>query len=88
MNPADATMAPGVTATEPGGIESREMMRIAGLLGARSGVSVIDSSELCPIYDVSGTTSRLAGCVVLRIMAAIAQDRGEFVDQLLRRPVS
>ena len=88
FNVMDASMAPGVTATEPGGIESREMMRIAGLLGARGGVSVIDISELCPIYDVSGTTSRLAVCVVLRVMAAIAQSRGELVDQSLRRPAS
>ena len=88
LNVMDASMAPGVTATEPGGIESREMMRIAGLLGARGGVSVIDISELCPIYDVSGTTSRLAVCVILRIMASIAQSRGELVDQSLRRPAS
>lgn len=45
-------------------------------------------SELCPIYDVSGTTSRLEVYVVLRIMAAIAQSRGELVDQSLRRPAS
>ena len=88
LNVMDASMAPGVTATEPGGIESREMMRIAGLLGARGGVSVIDISELCPIFDVSGTTSRLAVCVILRIMASIAQSRGELVDQSLRRPAS
>ena len=88
FNVMDASMAPGVTAAEPGGIESREMMRIAGLLGARGGVSVIDISELCPIFDVSGTTSRLAVCVVLRIMAALAQSRGELVDQGIKRPSS
>ena len=88
FNVMDASMAPGVTAAEPGGIESREMMRIAGLLGAQGGVSVIDISELCPIFDVSGTTSRLAVCVVLRIMAALAQSRGELVDQEIKRPSS
>ena len=86
FNVMDASMAPGVTAAEPGGIESREMMRIAGLLGARGGVSVIEISELCPIFDVSGTTSRLAVCVVLRILAALAQSRGEQVDQAIKRP--
>ena len=86
FNVMDASMAPGVTAAEPGGIESREMMRIAGLLGARGGVSVIEVSELCPIFDVSGTTSRLAVCVVLRILAALAQSRGEQVDQAIKRP--
>ena len=64
FNVMDASMAPGVTAAEPGGLESREMMRIAGALGRRGSASVIEVSELCPIFDVSGTTSRLAVCVV------------------------
>jgi agmatinase len=88
FNVMDASMAPGVTAAEPGGLESREMMRIAGALGRRGGVSVIEVSELCPIFDVSGTTSRLAVCVVLRTLAAMAQSRGETVDQKIKRPAS
>ena len=88
LNVMDASMAPGVTAAEPGGLESREMMRIAGAIGRRGGVSVIEISELCPIFDVSGTTSRLAVCLVLRIMAALAQSRGDVVDQTIRRPGS
>ena len=88
LNVMDASMAPGVTAAEPGGLESREMMRIAGAIGRRGGVSVIEISELCPIFDVSGTTSRLAVCLVLRIMAALAQSRGDVVDQTIRRPSS
>ena len=82
----DASDAPGVTSAEPGGIESREIMKIASALGRRGSVSVIEISELCPIFDVSGTSSRLAVCVILRIMAAIAQARGELVDLDLRRP--
>jgi arginase family enzyme len=62
------------------------MMRIAGALGRRRGVSVIEVSELCPIFDVSGITSRLAVCVVLRTMAAMAQSRGELVDTTIKRP--
>ena len=52
FNVMDASMAPGVTATEPGGIESREMMRIANLLGARGlripvlGCRGVDSERL------------------------------------------
>ena len=88
LNVMDASMAPGVTAAEPGGLESREMMRIAGAIGRRGGVSVIEISELCPIFDVSGTTARLAVCLVLRIMAALAQSRGDVVDQTIRRPSS
>ncbi len=86
FNVMDASAAPGVTATEPGGMESREMMRVAGALGARGKVSVIEVSELCPIFDVSGTTSRLSVCVILRILAAMAQARGEVVDKKVRRP--
>jgi len=86
FNVMDASMAPGVTSAEPGGLESREMMRIADAIGRRGGVSVIEVSELCPIFDVSGTTSRLAVCVVLRILAAMARSRGEQVDPGLKRP--
>ena len=39
--------------------------------------NVIDVSELCPVFDVSGTAARLAVCVVTRIMAALAKERGE-----------
>jgi agmatinase len=86
FNVMDASTAPGVTSAEPGGLESREMMRIADVLGHQGGVGVIEISELCPIFDVSGTTSRLAVCVVLRILAAMAQSRGEQVDPGLKRP--
>lgn len=88
FNVMDASDAPGVTSTEPGGLESREMMKIAGALGRRRAVSVIEISELCPIFDVSGTSSRLAVCVILRILAAISQARGDVVDPGLRRPAN
>ena len=63
------------------------MMKIASNLGRHGGVNVIEISELCPIFDVSGTSSRLAVCVILRVMAAITRARGELVDPKLRRPV-
>jgi agmatinase len=85
FNVMDASAAPGVTATEPGGLESREMIRIADVIGEQKSVSLIDVTELAPVFDVSGTTSRLAVCLVLRLMAAMARARGELVDQKLRR---
>jgi agmatinase len=85
FNVMDASDAPGVTSTEPGGLESREMMRIAELIGRRKTLSVIDVSELCPVFDVSGTAARLAVCVVTRIMAALAKERGEEIDPNIRR---
>lgn len=85
FNVMDASAAPGVTSAEPGGLESREMVRVADILGEQKKVSVIDVTELAPVYDVSGTTSRLAVCTVLRLMAAIAKANGQLVDQKLRR---
>jgi agmatinase len=85
FNVMDASAAPGVTATEPGGLESREIVQVADIIGERKTVSLIDVTELAPVFDVSGTTSRLAVCTVLRLMAAMARARGELVDQRLRR---
>jgi arginase family enzyme len=81
----DASAAPGVTAAEPGGLESREMVHIADIIGEQKTVGIIDVTELAPVFDVSGTTSRLAVCTVLRLMAAMARARGELVDPALRR---
>ncbi|MGE3968417.1 MAG: agmatinase family protein [Dongiaceae bacterium] len=88
FNVMDASAAPGVTSAEPGGIEAREMIRIADMIGKEGKVSAIEISELCPIFDVSGTTSRLAVCIILRLMAAMAQTHGKTVDESLRRPKS
>ena len=85
MNVMDASAAPGVTAPEPGGLESREVMQLATILGQKGTPSVIEISELSPVYDVSDTTSKLAACIVLRIMAANCKERGELVDQSIRR---
>jgi len=85
MNMMDASAAPGVTAPEPGGFESREMMQIAAMLGNRGSVNVIEISELAPVFDVSGTTSKLAACIVLRLMASMARRRGDIIDQSIRR---
>ncbi len=85
FNVMDASAAPGVTATEPGEMESREMMRITEMIAKFKNASVIDVSELCPMFDVSGTAARLAVCVITRIMAALAKERGEVIDSRIRR---
>jgi agmatinase len=85
MNVMDASAAPGVTAAEPGGLESREIMRVADILGKRGSIGIIEVSELSPIFDVSGTTSRLAICVILKILAALYQREGKTVDPAIRR---
>ena len=86
FNVMDSSVAPGVTATETGGLESREIMQIASRLGETGGPSIIDVTELCPMFDVSGSTSRMAVCVVLRIMAGVAKLNGNTLDESLRRP--
>jgi len=86
FNVLDSSAAPGVTATEPGGLESREIMRVASRIAKQQRVSVIDVTELCPMFDVSGSTSRTAVCVVLRILAEIANLKGKTLDESIRRP--
>jgi arginase family enzyme len=61
-------------------------MRVASKISERGGLSVIDVTELCPMFDVSGSTSRMACCVVMRIMAGIALKHGKTLDESLRRP--
>ncbi len=85
MNCMDASAAPGVTMTEPGGIESREIMRLVRMIGNKKKVSVIDITENCPLYDIGGTTSRLSVCVVLRLIAAIMAAKGQTVDPNIKR---
>jgi agmatinase len=88
MNIMDASAAPGVTAPEPGGLDAREIMRAAEILGERPGVGIIDLTELCPVVDVNGTTTKLAACVLLRYLATLAKTRGEHVDPDIRRPTA
>ena len=86
FNVMDSSCAPGVTATEPGGLEAREIMRVAAKIAGAGGPTVIDVSELCPMFDVSGSTSRMAVCVVLRILAGVARRNGKTLDDSIRRP--
>jgi arginase family enzyme len=82
----DSSAAPGVTATESGGLESREIIRVAAKIAERGGPSIVDVTELCPMFDISGSTSRMAVCVVLRIMAGVAAKNGQMIDDAIRRP--
>jgi agmatinase len=86
FNVMDSSAAPGVTATESGGLESREIIRVAAKIAERGGPSIIDVTELCPMFDISGSTSRMAVCVTLRIMAGVAVKNGQMIDDAIRRP--
>ena len=86
LNILDSSAAPGVTFTESGGLSSRELIRVAKKISDRGHISVIDVTELCPMTDVAGSTSRTAVTIVQRIMAGIQKIHGKTLDESLRRP--
>lgn len=85
LNVMDASCAPGVTAPEPGGIETREIIQAAGALGRRGSVGIIEVAELSPIYDINMITCKLAACTLFHFLASLAQSEGCRVDPALRR---
>lgn len=85
LNAMDASCAPGVTAPEPGGIETREIIQAASALGRRGSVGIVEVAELSPIYDINMITCKLAACIVYHFIASLAQSEGCRVDPSLRR---
>jgi agmatinase len=67
----DASGAPGTTAPEPFGLKSREAIELARI-GGTYGANVLEISELCPIWDSNGITSKLACCLVYHFLGARA----------------
>lgn len=65
----DAAYAPGTSGPEPGGLTSREIITAARMLG-RHGVTIFDIVELCPAYDPSGITARLACYIIFNLLGA------------------
>lgn len=85
LNVVDAASAPGVTAPEPGGLDGREAIAMARTLGKHKSASVIEISELSPIYDINMITSKLGICLVDHFLASISQSRGCKVDPSVTR---
>lgn len=81
MNVMDAACAPGVTLPEPGGLEAREMVTAAEILGRLPDVGAIVVAELSPHFDVNSMTTKLAASTVLRLLASRADAQGEHVAQ-------
>jgi len=68
----DASCMPGTTAPETFGIKSREAIqhaRVAGTFGA----DVFEISELCPQFDVSDMSIKLACCMIYHYLGSRAQ---------------
>ena len=69
---------PGTTAPECFGIKSREAIQLARIAGTY-GVDVLEISELCPIFDVSQMSIKLACCMIYHYLGSRARtllDRG------------
>lgn len=65
----DAAYAPGTSGPEPGGLTSREILTAARMIG-RSGVTIFDIVELCPAYDPSDITAKLACYIIFNVLGA------------------
>jgi agmatinase len=62
----DPAFAPGVTAPEPGGITSRELLEVFPLLESlKKNIIAFDLVEICPPYDPSQITA-LLGAKIMR----------------------
>lgn len=67
----DCSCAPGTTAPEPFGIKAREALKLAKIAGTY-GASVMEISELCPLWDANNITSKLACCMVYHFLGSRA----------------
>jgi agmatinase len=68
----DASCMPGTTAPECFGIKPREAIQIARIAG-RYGADILEISELCPTFDVSQISIKLACCLVHHYLGSRAQ---------------
>ncbi len=75
----DASCAPGTTAPEPFGITAREAIQLARIAG-EYGASIMEISELCPLWDANTITSKLSCCMFYHFLGSRAKtlrDRGQ-----------
>lgn len=67
----DASCAPGTTAPEPFGLKAREAIQLARVAGTY-GASIMEISELCPVWDSNNITGKLACCMVYHFLGSRA----------------
>ena len=75
----DASCMPGTTAPECFGIKAREAIQLARIAGTY-GCDILELSELCPIFDVSYMSIKLACCMIYHYLGSRAKtlrDRGQ-----------
>lgn len=68
-----AADAPGVSAVLPNGLEARELLAAARLLGRCSRTVALDIAEVNPRYDRDNITARLAAHAALQFLAGLAE---------------
>jgi formimidoylglutamase len=70
LDAADAAHAPGVSAPGIGGLTSREMIEIVGVIASHPKLIGADVMELAPPYDQDARTAKLAARLLLELLAA------------------
>jgi arginase family enzyme len=71
----DPAYAPGTGTPEPGGLTTRELMRVVRRAGLELDLCAIDVVEVSPPYDVSDITALAAERVALEALAGTAARR-------------
>lgn len=78
IDSVDASAAPGTGVPAIGGLSAREAITLVRELGqAGGGLGAFDIMEVSPVYDHDSITSRLAVCLTLETLGAIARARGK-----------
>jgi len=67
-----ASDAPGVSAPSPIGLSAEEICRIGALAGRDARTRLIEISEVNPVFDQDGRTSRLAALILMSALVEMA----------------
>jgi formiminoglutamase len=73
MDVVTAADAPGVSALNPVGLRGQELIRLAEVAGAESRSRLLEISEVNPVYDIDGRTSRLAAIFIWHFIYTLQQ---------------
>jgi agmatinase len=72
IDSVDPAFAPGTGTPEPGGLTSREALRMLRL-AAREGLSGMEVVEVAPPYDVADVTALLGGRAIMDVLATLVE---------------
>ncbi len=72
IDSVDPAFAPGTGTPEPGGLTSREALRMLRL-AAREGLVGMEVVEVAPPYDVSDITALLGGRAIMDVLATLVE---------------